>query len=192
MTRRVHPRLPVPGGAGRLLDGQGDADPRAIGPDGVAEAGLRQRHRPEAGIERRRDPGHRGLGHAGPAPANQPAPRVTRRTRRSSSSSTRCARRPTSIRPRSVAPRSAAGLDGGRRDRDRERDPLAGQVADGHVDGDDRPGQRVRARQGHPASLHDHVQAPDLTRPIPRARQRHGVADEDEPAGRLGAQDDRP
>ena len=48
-----------------------------------------------------------------PAPATsiQPAPRVTRRTRRSVSSSTTCARRPAISRPRSSASRSAAGFE---------------------------------------------------------------------------------
>ena len=78
MARRDHPRLPVPGGAGRLLDGQRDADPRVIGPDGVAEAGMGQRHRPEVGIERRHDPRCHGPGKEAsvmPWPPRRTSPR---------------------------------------------------------------------------------------------------------------------
>ena len=126
--------------------------PAATRPDGVAQAGLGQRHRPEAGIERRRDPGRpEGLRHACPAPVeparaarDPPDPQVVVQLHE--------VRPAADLDPPAVRrPEQRRGAGRGRRDRDRERNPLAGEVADRHVDGDDRPGQRVGARQGHPA-----------------------------------------
>ena len=127
-----------------------------------------------------------------PAPSIQPAPRVTRRTRRSSSSSTRCARRPGSIRPRSDASRSAAGFAARRRDRRRQRAPLAHEVPDRRVERDHRPGERLRPDQRR-ASVEDlHLEPADRPAAVAHPRERQRVGDEHEPVRGLRPPDDRP
>ena len=194
MTRRGHPRLPVPGGAGRLLDGQRDPDPVPHRPDGVAQAGLRAG--PSAGSRDRAAAAIRGTeasvmpvlatrepaGAAGDPPDAQVVVQLDE------------VRPPAGLDPAAVRhPEQRRGVGERRRDRDRERHPLADQVAHRRVERDDRPGQRVRARRASRGRRARRRPGPPIVpRPVAHPGERQRVAHEDEPVGGLGAQDDRP
>ena len=129
-----------------------------------------------------------------PAPSTQPAPRVTRRTRRSSSSSTRCARRPASMRPRSPASEQRRrGSTTPRRRRDGSDVPSADEIPHRRVERDHRPRQRLGSLERAPPAARRPRRARRCGRPaVAHARERQPVADQQQPVGGLGARDDRP